>query len=535
MDSITARPACYRKQWKALQKADIRSNALSQLAKQTAGSFMDHYYQNDYYDKEYIDLLCEMATCSSDPELSRAVSSAFFGIIIEELCDDYENFQFEVYTRVMSQVISYCRKIPAGDKFDRYLNQFNLFTADDIYRRANRIHFQDYRFTARPETIKQIFLLSRVTIGADVAIVSVMIQRLSKLFPDAQIILLGGPKLKEIFGGNRRLRLREVAYIRNSGLFERLTSWCELVDVISRETKTDGVDGAILIDSDSRLTQLGVLPVFKEENYLYFNSHPDIPSAGDICMGELTNAWIDKVFGRPGFCWPRLWIQPGLLKQARRIIQPLRKNGCQKITTVNFGVGGNPRKRLGLAFEKKLICELLRQPNRVVILDRGCGPEELAGSQEIINEVKNKGFDTHQTDFEHGRVENFSQGLLAVECGVGQIAALIDGSDEFIGYDSACQHIAAALAVPAVTVFAGSNNPHFIRRWSACGNTSCKTVHVDTLDHPDQIDLDDIIDRILESDLSKVGRSASKRKIVDIKKAQTRKNKIKIMPKSRTV
>ena len=55
----------------------------------------------------------------ADRELSRAVSSAFFSVIVEELCDDYEEFQFEVYNRVMSQVISYCRNIPAGKKIDR--------------------------------------------------------------------------------------------------------------------------------------------------------------------------------------------------------------------------------------------------------------------------------------------------------------------------------------------------------------------------------------------------------------------------------
>ena len=54
----------------------------------------------------------------------------------------------------------------------------------------------------------------------------------------------------------------------------------------------------------------------------------------------------------------------------------------------------------------------------------------------------------------------------AVEAGIGQTAALIGTSDDFIGYDSACQHIAASLGIPAVTVFAGTNNPRFIRRWS---------------------------------------------------------------------
>ncbi len=529
------KPASYRSQWMALQKAGPDKNALSQLAKRTAGSFMDHYYRNNDYEKEYIDLLCDMATFSRDPELSRAVSSAFFSVIIEELCDDYENFQFEIYNRVMSQVISYCRTIPAGKKFNRYLNRFNLFTADDIFRRADRVHLQSCRFHAGIKTVKKIFLLSRVTIGADVAIVSVMIQRLSKMFGDAQIILLGGPKLKEIFGANPRLRIREVDYVRSSGLLERLGNWCGIVDVLKEETTVDGADTSLLIDPDSRLAQLGILPVFKEENYLYFNSHDDLSSDDNTCMAELTNVWIDRVFGRSDFCYPRLWLQPELLKRAEKITLLLRQNGCRNMTVVNFGVGGNPRKRLGLVFEKKLICELLKQPKSIVILDEGFGAEELASSQEIMEEVKSKGYPVCRADLKKGPAENFSHGLLAVECSVGQIAALIAGSDEFIGYDSACQHIAAALAVPTITVFAGSNNPHFIRRWTACGNTSCKVVHVDTLGHPDQIDLEDIMNRVLEGRLLKGRKTASKRKILEVRHSGSIEIKGKIKPKGRTL
>ena len=80
---------------------------------------------------------------------------------------------------------------------------------------------------------------------------------------------------------------------------------------------------------------------------------------------------------------PRLWLEPGLLNQAQKITNSLLQNGCQRITAVNFGVGGNPRKRLGLDFEKKLICELLKHPKSVVILDKGFGVgriDEFAGN-----------------------------------------------------------------------------------------------------------------------------------------------------------
>jgi ADP-heptose:LPS heptosyltransferase len=79
---------------------------------------------------------------------------------------------------------------------------------------------------------------------------------------------------------------------------------------------------------------------------------------------------------------------------------------------------------------------------------------------------------------------------------LGEIAGIIASSDEYIGYDSAGQHIAAALAIPCLTIFAGSNTMRFIRRWSAHGPNSCQIIHVDTLTNPSAIDVEDIITRI---------------------------------------
>ena len=59
------------------------------------------------------------------------------------------------------------------------------------------------RSLSRHRDIKKILVLSRVTIGADIAVTSVIIQRLSERYPKAEMVLIGGGKLDEIFGGNR--------------------------------------------------------------------------------------------------------------------------------------------------------------------------------------------------------------------------------------------------------------------------------------------------------------------------------------------
>ncbi len=47
--------------------------------------------------------------------------------------------------------------------------------------------------------------------------------------------------------------------------------------------------------------------------------------------------------------------------------------------------------------------------------------------------------------------------------------ALIGESDLYIGYDSACQHIAAAQGVKTIDIFAGFRSPRMAQRWKPSG------------------------------------------------------------------
>ena len=103
-----------------------------------------------------------------------------------------------------------------------------------------------------------------------------------------------------------------------------------------------------------------------------------------------------------------------------------------------------------------------------------------------------------RTDFSQLEKIDASARLVGIECSIGEIGSLICHSDEFIGYDSACQHIAAALGVRACTVFAGSNNVRFIRRWRACGPNVSEIVFVDTLSKERKIDTEEVVTRVLD-------------------------------------
>ena len=498
----------YHQRWIALRREPASGEQLVHLSRQVALTFLDHYYQDGQYEEDYISLLCEMATAFTNSEQNRIASGALFGIVVENLCDDYEKAQLGMYNHIMSQVVSYCRSQPAGEYMDKILNSFGLHTAGDLQGRAERVHANSYTSRAVNDP-KRFYILSRVTIGADVAIVSVIIQQLTARFPEAEFVIFGGPKLLEIFGGNKNLRILEAAYPRQGTLMDRFHCWKTIMDHLVEENKTIGEEDFILIDPDSRLTQLGVLPLVSEDRYLYFNSHTTEPEMDEACMAEITNYWANCVLGGSQFYTPRLWLDKNIQLEGKNIVERFRGKGADWIVTMNLGVGGNQRKRVGREFEIRLILKLLEEPNTVVILDKGFGMEERNEFEAIAAILQSHGVQMAQMKVGDPATEGFSHGVLGVECSIGQMAALIEAGDEYIGYDSACQHIAAAVSIPTTTVFAGTNNPAFIRRWSAYGDTPCHVIHAGVQPDGRCIDVDDIVERIMQERTRRTSKKSS--------------------------
>jgi len=398
----------------------------------------------------------------------------------------------------MSQVIAFCRKTEAGKALDQRLDLFNIHSHADLYQRIDGIR-KGCRTLAGRKEVKKVLLLSRVTIGADVAITSVIVQRLSAYFPDAEMVIIGGNKLGEIYGGHPALKIREISYSRRGGLIERLSSWFSVLQAIDEEMAASKPQEIILIDPDSRFSQLGVLPLLHaDDNYFFFDSRSDSSFNKKMSMLELTNDWLDKITGEENFHYSKVWIKEECLEQAEQIIEKLRRNGAARVIAVNFGVGGNPRKKVDRHLDEKILQQLLEEPDTVILLDKGFGEEEVTYINSLVEAVESRGHAVDHTSFKAGINNNLSHGIIGVETGIGEMAALIKFADEFIGYDSACQHIAAAQATPCITIFAGSNNMRFIRRWSAHSPESSHIVHVDTLTQPGMIDADDIMTRIIQ-------------------------------------
>ena len=75
------------------------------------------------------------------------------------------------------------------------------------------------------------------------------------------------------------------------------------------------------------------------------------------------------------------------------------------------------------------------------------------------------------------------------------LAGLIGESDLYIGYDSAGQHIAAALGVPCIDVFAGYSSRRMLDRWRPTGKASTRVVAVDPANGDDD---DNLVERVLK-------------------------------------
>jgi ADP-heptose:LPS heptosyltransferase len=488
----------FRKRWNEIQQAPD-ADSLKELAYQVSQVFLDRHFYNDCFEDDYVQLLCEMGTFFEDENFNVIGSSALFGGVVERLCDEFEELQTEAYNRLMSYVVTVCREHPQGKRLDERMRRFQLHSHSDIYLRAERLRKTSTNYRDLPVEVKKVLVVSRVTIGADIAVTSVLIQRLAKIYPDAEIVLLGNSKLRGLYSANPRIRILETDYVRHGGLIRRLRSWFDVLEAIDNEISGLNSSEILVLDPDSRLSQLGILPLVEDSNYLFFNSRRTTGLDPKLCISEIANQWFNMVTASQDFCYPAVWLPKDKLSSAANTVNRFRDAGCKRVISINLGVGDNCRKRISSEFEKSLLLELLSEPNTVIFLDKGFGDEELQRSNELIDSLSAQGYSSVHGSFESMPDNTFSNGVVGIEAEINEAAAVIANSDEFIGYDSACQHIAAALEIPTFIVFAGSNNTRFVRRWRPFGLGQNEIIHVDTLSHPPVYDLHTIILRIMNA------------------------------------
>lgn len=462
---------------------EITAEGAERLADAAATSFLSHYLATGGYLQDAITLLCEIATLNEE-RLAKPGLKGIFPLIVERLSDSFNPECCSLYDRAFVQVLEFCRRLPVGNVLDTQLRQFGLVTSQDLLDRKEKVKGRKGKFDPfLKSTIKKVFLLSRVTLGADVAITSIMMGKMKRVFPNAELVLLGSPRLRQLFGGDSQVRVCEVPYERAGGLVERLNSWPEVVGALKSERRNLKPDEYLIVDPDSRFTQLGLLPLTEEDSGYYFFESRGYRKLGIGCISQLALNWLNDRFGDDDELYPYVSLVEKDRELAKRLCEMLRRRGAVCLVSVNFGVGDNMRKRVQDPFELRLVSTLIDDGN-VVVLDKGFGREEIGRANQLIHDLREKRYRVAEINEQNASdllcAETGYADVVVWEGGIGFFSALIAETGVYIGYDSACQHIASALEVPTIDIFADISHALFFERWRPFGKGRVEVVRVDS-------------------------------------------------------
>ncbi|HWP84148.1 MAG TPA: glycosyltransferase family 9 protein, partial [Terriglobia bacterium] len=357
------------------------------------------------------------------------------------------------------------------------LHGFGLRAEADLRERKARLRrTAPWRDREGQRRVRKVLALSRVTLGADVAVTSVVLQRARELFPQAQRVLLAPAKAQELFGGDSSLAIRSVPY-RSGTLLERLDGWREVLTAVQEELRGLSPPEYLVLDPDSRYLQLGLLPALREESRYYFFESRRAGGEGPQPLSLLAGEWMNQMFGGDATPRPAVSLRGQDADSGRRLRRRLRAGGAKRIVAVSFGVGGNPGKRLPDPFEAELVARLL-QSGETVVLDQGAGEEEGERARRLAGAIERHGWKVTNLRAEAlgEDLSPLSGALLTWQGGIGSWAGLINASDEYIGYDSASQHIAAALGIPTISIFSAGTTERFRQRWRPVGAGAVRVI-----------------------------------------------------------
>ncbi len=446
-------------------------------AKKIANEIMTDHGRGLGINKKRIKELVDIAI-HEDESLAKSGIEATFRSIVEPLNDSFDVNDRDVYYDVFSYVIHLIRELPEADHIDRTLKRFGLFTQQDLLDRVKGLIDHNKTNSPQKQKIKKVFVLSRVTIGADVAITSIMIERSKRIFPNANIFFLANKKNYELFGNDEKINILPLDYKRRGGLITRLESWLETLKHI--EDKTEDIEASeyVIIDSNSRITQLGLLPLVTDDICYYLFEPLAHADEEKRKLGEDVNEWLTKVFmDVDDITYPTLNIPAEYNNAAKGFYQKLADNN-PFIATVNFGVGGNDDKRISDEFEFDVVLHLIEN-GATVILDEGFGEDEIERADSIIKQLKDRGKTIIKVNDDLSFSTTSKPDLIAFKGGIGQFATLISQSQLYLGYDSMGQHVAAALEIPELVIFNGYPTEKFSRKWHPYGKGKIDIIHAE--------------------------------------------------------
>lgn len=421
--------------------------------------------QRDSSSTEFRDCSQELARRAFSPNHDTALraTTAIFSRLVEPWGDQFSRAGCAKYVSFFTEAL-YAKGSPVA----KGLVKLGYKSAQALRDRYAAISRPARTEAAATKSFKKIIVLSRVTLGADLAVTRQILHAARAAFPQAEVDFAGPAKNADLIVRGLPFRHLDIGYDRHALLGDRLKSWSGLRALISASTRGCSDGEWLVIDPDSRLTQLGLLPIAADRHYQFFESRM-WGGNGDQALGALAADW-----GR------RQWGEIARHSSA----QPPPHNRVRKpaggpLAAVSFGTGGRDSKRLGDQFEDGLLDMLLRKGFRIA-LDYGFGPDE-----ERLTDARAGNF--------RGTVGRLpgslggSDGPAALMTWKGSLSGFGDWiacADLYVGYDSAAAHLAAALGTPLIEVFSGAPSAKFVHRWTPCGSAPVRVVPAATSDAP---------------------------------------------------
>jgi len=183
---------------------------------------------------------------ANDPELQGMGIKALFADFVEWCNDRFDPRLRAWCDAVMARVCwDSARRDPV---LANHLAVCGIGDDRDLWRRQRRL----LETPAPKRAPERIAIPSRVTLGADILLTSVLVQQLHARWPECELLLLGDAKLAGLFAGHPRLQVHPLRYTRRGRLGDRLHSSLAL----DRALLDHHVD--LVVNPDSRLDQLGL-------------------------------------------------------------------------------------------------------------------------------------------------------------------------------------------------------------------------------------------------------------------------------------
>ena len=230
------------------------------------------------------------------------------------------------------------------------------------------------------------------------------------------------------------------------------------------------------------MTQLGLLPLTRNDaGYLLLETRSFGAEADSArnSLSQLTAKGLESLFGPTS---EPLYPYVSLPEADRDLGRRVRGAVKGKTAAVNLGVGNNDAKRVDELFERKLIALLVTSGYRV-LLDRGAGDDELKRMDGLERFLRQRGLSASRVLPD--RIE--AADVMTWEGSLSAFAGITSETDLYIGYDSAGGHLAGALGVPTITVFAGAPNARMRERWSPRGPARVDVVAVEQGENADAV------------------------------------------------